>query len=174
MKRALFALGLVSAALVGGNALACGDKFLVVGRNVRAQRLRGAVHHASILVYRGGTGRLDAAIRETGLDRELTLAGHKLQSVSDRGQFDAALASGRYDVVLADIGDMKALEPFVAMAPRRPSLLPVIYDPTGEELAAAKQEYSCVMRSPSTQQGYLAVIEDALSQREKRAAAESH
>lgn len=173
MGRALLGMAFMSATLVAGDALACGDKFLVVGRSVRAQRLRGAVHHASILMYVNPTGGLEAALHETGLDRELSLAGHKVHAVVDRSQLDAALARGGYDLVLAGIADMRSLESVVGAAPARPSLLPVIYNPTGEELAAAKSEYRCVMRSPSTQQGYLAVIEEAMAQRQKRPAAQS-
>ena len=166
MRRLLLGLGLAATTLLaGGDALGCGDKFLVVGRGVRAQRLGGAVHHASILIYVSPKGGLDAALRETGLDRDLRLAGHKVRAVADRRQLDAALASGKQDIVLAGIADMTALEPLVGAAPTRPSLLPIIYNPTGEELEAAQGEYRCVMRSPSTQQGYLAVIEDAMKQR---------
>jgi len=166
MRRLLLGLGLAATTLfVAGDALCCGDKFLVVGRGVRAQRLNGAVHHASILIYVSPKGGLDAALRETGLDRDLSLAGHKVRAVANREQLESALASGRQDIVLAGIADMTALEPLVGAAPTRPSLLPIIYNPTGEELEAAKKEYRCVMRSPSTQQGYLAVIEDAMRQR---------
>ena len=169
MSRALPGLVLVSAALLTGDALACGDKFLVIGRGVRAQRVSGAVHHASILIYVSPTGDLDAALRETRLDRELSLAGHKVRSVSEAKQLDSALAAGGYDLVVAAISDMPALEPKLAESPDRPALLPLIYNPTGEELEAAKREYRCVMRSPSTQQGYLAVIEDAMARRQKGA-----
>jgi|KBSSwiStaDraftv2_1062776.scaffolds.fasta_scaffold108037_2 hypothetical protein len=165
MRGVLVGLGLAATTLLAGDGLCCGDKFLVVGRGVRAQRLNGAVHHASILIYVSPKGGLDAALRETGLDRDLSLAGHKVRAVADRGQLESALASGKQDIVLAGISDMTALEPLVGAAPRRPSLLPIIYNPTGEELEAAKKEYRCVMRSPSTQQGYLAVIEDAMRQR---------
>jgi hypothetical protein len=170
MRRLVLGLGLAAATmLVAGDALCCGDKFLVVGRGVRAQRLDGAVHHASILIYVSPKGGLDAALRETGLDRDLSLAGHSVRAVADRGQLEAALASGKQDIVLAGIADMTALEPLVGDAPTRPSLLPIIYNPTGEELEAAKREYRCVMRSPSTKQGYLAVIEDAMRQRRQAA-----
>lgn len=171
MGKALLGMAMMSAALAAGDALACGDKFLVIGRSVRAQRMNGAVHHASILMYVSPSGGLEAAIRETGLDRELRLAGHKVRSVSQPQDLDSALAAGGYDLVLAGISEMIALEPRIGAAPSRPGLLPIIYNPTGEELAAAKREYRCVMRSPSTQQGYLAVIEDAMMQRQKRAAA---
>jgi len=94
--------------------------------------------------------------------------------VKDRGALDSDLASGNYDHVLADLSDMTALEPRVGAAPARPTLLPILYNPTGEELEAAQREYRCVMRSPSTRQGYLAVIEEAMAARQKRNDARAH
>lgn len=176
MRKALGVLGIVGTVLASRapGALACGDKFLVVGRTVRTQRLQGAVHRAAILMYVSPGGALVQALKETGLDRQLTLAGHKLEPVKDGGALDRALATGNYDLVLADLSDMTALEPRVGAAPAHPTLLPIVYNPTGEELETAQREYRCVMRSPSTRQGYLAVIEDAMAARLKRNRAPAH
>ena len=39
--------------------------------------------------------------------------------------------------------------------------------PTGEELAEAEKEWSCVMKSPSTNKHYLAVIDEAMVLKKK-------
>lgn len=161
---------LLAVALVatGDVASACGDKFLVIGRGVRSQRAKGAVQHASILMYLDPKSELPAAMKDAGLETQLKLAGHKLHSVESRGALSTQLTTGNYDLVLAGISDMTALEPEVRAAASKPALLPIIYNPTGEELAAAEKQFKCVMKSPSKKQHYLAVIDDALVIRAKQ------
>lgn len=163
-------LGLVlagGALLVGREAGACGDKFLVIGRGVRQQRAQGAMLRASILLYLDAPGHLRAALTESKLESNLKLAGHRLRSTEGRSALAENLASGKYDIVLADISEMAAIEQAVGSGSARPFLLPVIYNPTGEELAEAEKEFSCVMRSPSTKKHYLAVIDEAMVLRKK-------
>ena len=161
MSRILVAVTLAGC-LTGAEAYACGDKFLVIGRGVRAQRAKGAVHRASIVMYLDPRTELPAAIKESQLETNLKLAGHTIRSLDSRGDLDAAVANGHYDVVLVGLPDMIALEPQVRRAASRPILLPILYDPTPEELAAAERQYRCVMRSPSKKQHFLAVIEEAM------------
>ncbi len=162
--------GLVALLLLaaGREGTACGDKFLVIGRG---RRVYTAAHPASILIYLNPKTPLPRALRELNIPSTLKAAGHKTRSVETPAQLDAALASGRYDIVLGDISDMTALEPKVGAAPSHPKLLPVIYNPTGAELTAAEREYACVMRSPSKDQPFLAVIDDAMELRIRRASA---
>jgi len=144
------------------DAQACGDKFLVLGRGVRSQRAAGASHPGSILVYLDPKGHLPEAMQAMRLETHLKLAGHKIRSVETHTELEAALASGHYDIILADISNMRALESDVRSSPASPALLPVIYNPTGEELAMAERQYACVMKSPSKKQHFLAVIDDAM------------
>ena len=168
MRKILLGLVLAGAALLGArDAAACGDKFLVIGRGVRQQRAQGAVHPAAILLYLDSKGQLEAALREEKVETHLKLAGHSLGSVDSRSKLAERLASGKYDIVLAPLSEMTALEQTVGSAPTRPFLLPVIHNPTGEELAEAEAEFSCVMRSPSTKKHYLAVIEEVMALRRK-------
>ncbi len=168
MPRMMSGLLLAGAALLmARDAGACGDKFLVIGRGVRQQRAQGAVQRASILLYRDVEGRLQAALREQKVEVHLKLAGHTLRSVEGRSQLTEQLASGKYDIVLASLSEMTAIEQAVGSGPTRPFLLPVIYNPTGEELKEAEAEFSCVMSSPSTKKHYLAVIDEAMVLRKK-------
>ncbi len=162
--------GLIACLLLaaGREGTACGDKFLVIGRG---RRVYSAAHPASILIYLNPRTPLPRALRELKIPAALKAAGHRTRSVESEAQLDAALASGQYDLVLADLSDMTALEPKVGAAPSHPKLLPVIYNPTGAELAAAEREYACVMRSPSKEQPFLAVIDDAMELRTRRASA---
>lgn len=162
-------VSLKTLALAGAIALvawqpsgACGDKFLVVGRGRENYR---AVHPASILIYADAKTPLPDAIRKLGIPSSLKAAGHKSLIVDTSAELNTALASGRYDAVVVDISDAATLEPKLEAAPGRPALLPLIYNPTGKELAQAEREYSCLMKSPSKDKDFLAVIDDAMDQR---------
>ncbi len=168
MRKILLGLVLAGGALIAAReAGACGDKFLVIGRGVRQQRAHGAVQRASILLYMDAKGQLEAALGEQKVQTHLKLAGHTLGSAAGRSELSERLASGKYDIVLASLSEMTTLEPAVGSGPTRPFLLPVIHNPTGEELAEAEAEFSCVMRSPSTKKHYLAVIDEAMVLRKK-------
>lgn len=171
MRKILVAAVALAGCLDGVNGLACGDKFLVIGRGPRSQRTKGAVQKAVILMYMDPRSELPAAIKEQGLESDLKLAGHKVRVVADRRSVGDELLSQRYDIVLAGLADMESLELQVGSAPARPTLLPIVYNPTDDELEAARRRYACVMRSPSKRQGYLAVIDDAMVLRQKRARA---
>lgn len=170
------AVVVLSLSLTGVDALACGDKFLVVGRGPRAQRVKGAVQKASILMYLDGKTELPEAMKDEGLESELKLAGHRVRQIGARGAVTSELRARRYDIVMAGIADMNSLEVELGALPAgeaRPLLLPIVYNPTGDELAAAERRYQCLMRSPSKKQHYLAVIDDAMAVRHKRARAQA-
>lgn len=161
------AAAVVAVLLVAPEAWACGDKFLVIGRGVRSQRARGAVQKASILMYLDPQSELPEALREEHFEQDLKFVGHSVRSVASQDEAAQALRSGRYDLVLAGISDMTALEPVVGSVANRPTLLPIIYNPTGEELTAARKQFRCVMKSPSTRRDFLVVIDDAMVLRKK-------
>jgi len=171
MTRSRALVGFIGAALLLGSSRgeACGDKLLVVGRGVRAGRAQGVTRPASIVLYVNPKGTLPAALTESRLDAHLRKAGHSVRSVETRQELTAALNEGTADVVVTDIADVAALESDVRGAPSKPALLPVIYNPTGQELKAAEKKYACVMKAPSKNQDYLEVIDDALALRAKEA-----
>jgi len=155
----------VAASLLAGPGLACGDKLLVVGRQVRSQRAHGAVRHASILVYLDADGTLQAAMSETSLGRDLQLAGHTVKVASTREEVAEAIRSGAHDILLADIAEIAELPPKLLDDPESPTLLPVIVNTTGEEWAEAAARFRCIRRSPSIDKHYLAVIEEVMVER---------
>jgi len=169
MRKILVAAVLLAGCLAGVDSLACGDKFLVIGRGPRSQRAKGAVQKAAILMYMDPRTELPAAIQEQGLESDLKLAGHRVRVIEDRRAVGETLRAQRYDIVLAGLSDMESLERELGSGAARPTLLPIVYDPTAEELAAARRRFECVMKSPSKKQHYLAVIDDAMVLRQKRA-----
>jgi len=169
MKRTpLLGLGLTACALmVGGDALACGDKLVIVGRGLRAKRK--AVSKASILAYARPGGSLPAALGEGGLQKNLERAGHRLSRVGTEEELRRALAAGGYDLVLADMKAAPRLEAQANSAPTHPTVLPTLYNPSPEELKAAESAFHCVLKAPAKEKDYLAVVDEAMAARAKQA-----
>jgi hypothetical protein len=160
MRRAVaFSLVSVGALLLcGSETWACGDKFLVVGRGVRYQRVHPAMRPASILIYMNPSSHVPAAAKEIQLESGLKQAGHKVETVADSASLDGALKSAKYDLVLADIADSAALEKKAETG--KTVVVPVLFHPTADELAAAQKQYGCAMKA--TSQDYLSAIDEAL------------
>jgi len=168
MRKLMLAAGFIGAAFaMGGDAFACGDKLVVVGRGLRPKRARSATQ-ASILVYADPKGALPAALQEGHLREDLERAGHHVRSVTTRAELRSALETGGFDVVLADLASAQGLEEDAKRSTSRPAVLPTLYNPSDAELAAAAREHACVMRAPGSQKDYLAVVNDALALRSKQ------
>jgi len=146
---------------------ACGDKLLVVGRGVKYSHAGGAVHTASILIYKNASAPGAAVTGNAKFEENLKHAGHKVRSVTDAPALDAALKSDRYDLVLADPADSPSLEKKLASQPSKPTVVPVLYEPSASELSAAEKEYGCALKAPS--KDYLSAIDDIMARRLKAA-----
>jgi hypothetical protein len=162
-------VGVVGVLAVGGSVFACGDKLVVVGRGLKPRRAMGAPHRASILVYADPKGSLPAALEEGHLRKDLERAGHRLRTATSRQEFDAALGTGTYDLVLADFKVAPLLESEAKAAASKPTILPTLYNPSEAELAAASRQYSCVVKAPGDQKDYVTVIDEAMAERAKQA-----
>ena len=172
MRKAMLAAGLSAAALAtGGDALACGDKLVVVGRG-RPRRVKG-VQQAAILVFADPAGTLPAALDEGNLRKDLERAGHRIRSVSTRQELTSALGTGSYDLVMTDYKSAASIEADAKTAASHPTVLPTLYKPSAADLAAAERQYRCVMKAPSQQNDYLAVVNEALAERAKQSSAAS-
>src|ERR1041384_3178784 len=108
---------------------ACGDKFLVIGRGIRYERIHAADHPGSILLY--ATGNSDDAKAGADLEKALRKAGHKIQTVNNTATLDATLKSGKFDLVLMNLADASLLEQQVVDSPSKPAVVPIIYNRTG-------------------------------------------
>ncbi len=170
MKKRILSLLFLSCGLVmRGDALACGDKLLVVGRGLKASRAMGAPHRASILLYADPKGSLPAALEEGHLRRDLERAGHRLRTATSREEFDTALRTGTYDLILADFKAAPLLESAAGAAASRPTVLPTLFKPSEAELAAASRQYACVVKSPGDLKDYMTVINEAMAERARQA-----
>jgi len=173
MRRLLLAPTAVAAALAlfPATASACGDKFVVLGRGMRLLSVKSAMHPASILIYMNPVSRVPAAEKEFQLQSTLKLAGHKPAAVEDARAFDKALASGKYDLVLADLSDAPALEQEVRASASKPTVIPLVYNPTGAELVAAEKQYSCLVKASKKNHDLLTVVDEAMMSKSRGAGA---
>ena len=168
LRRLLVALGALAGVflfLVSQSLFACGDKLVLLGRGIRFQRMLATKHPATILVYLNpGTG-ISAADREYQVRSLLKLAGHKPRSVTSAAELTMELGSGKYDLVLADYSDAPALEKEIQAAKARPALIPVVYNPSANQRAAAEKEYSCLITPSKTNYDLLNVVDQAMVSR---------
>lgn len=151
--------------LASPSLLACGDKLVLLGRGIRFQRMLATKHPATILVYLKPATGIAAADREYELRAILKFAGHKPLAVTSASEFSTELGSGKYDVVLADYADAPGLEKEVQAAKARPALIPVVYNPTPVQKAAAEKEFSCLITPAKKNYDLLSVVDQAMVSR---------
>ena len=167
MRRlSLTLLLLAGSAWFGWNDLsACGDKFLLIGQGARFQRGYAAVHPASILITLHQKSDKALAVGDPQLAASLKQAGHKVQILEDPSRLTETLSSARYDIVLADFSDAIALESQVRAANAKPALVPVMYQPSKAEMAAAQKQFVCLLKAPERITYFLGVIDDLMKTR---------
>jgi hypothetical protein len=150
-------LGIVAGVLVvcctNASLLACGDKFLLIGRALKYQKAYASVHPGTIVIFDAPGSRVGAIARELQLERLLTGAGHRVRVVSTLAALEQAVRTTTPDIVLADSGDLAQLEQSVQ---RGAALIPI-----------------AVLQTAGKHRHPLSVIDDALKAKSKRAAIKS-
>jgi hypothetical protein len=122
--------------LLGGDLLACGDKFLVAGRGTRYQRPKTA-RAASVLIYANPSSGLPAALKKVKVDAVLKHEGHRSTTVETFDQLSAILSSGRFDVILAAGTVSAEVEKLLGSAPDRAVVLAIDTSPKEKTLLEA-------------------------------------
>ncbi len=162
LRTSVFALLLISGTGMSGDLLACGDKFLVVGRGTRFRRASIPRAPAAILVYANPASNLPAALANVAVEATLSKAGYRPTTVSSAEEFDRALRRGGWDLVLVDVAESRSLAGRVT-GNDAPAVLPVVYNPTRTEWKEARRQYPSVLRSPTKTQAFLDTVDEALS-----------
>ena len=121
---------------MGGDLLACGDKFLVTGRGTRFQRPKSA-RAASVLIYANPSSGLPAALKNVKVDSVLKHEGHRSTTVETFEQLSAILAGGRFDVVVAASSVSADVEKLLRGAPDRAVVLTLDSPPKDGSLLKA-------------------------------------
>lgn len=144
---------------------ACGDKFLLVGRSARFRQAYAAIHPASIVVFAQPQRGSAKAIRDPRLQADLKAAGHRVSVVEDERALARTLESGGIDFVLTDAVDADRIATQVDNAPARPTVLPVMFEPTREEIKAIEAKYHCRLTASDRADRYLSTIDDLMKGR---------
>ena len=121
---------------IGGDLLACGDKFLVTSRGTRYQRPKNA-RAASVLIYANPSSGLPAALKKVKVDSVLKHEGHRSTTVETFDQLSAILSGGRFDVILAASAVSADVEKLVGGAPDRAVVLAIDASPKERSLLDA-------------------------------------
>jgi hypothetical protein len=135
------ALTLLTMASAFTDVIACGDKFLRVGRSSRF-RAYASVHPSSILVYAPRWERRGIEDFQHMLKR----AGHSPLVVTTPSAMSHAFVSGKYEVVIAAYDDSGAVKKELEALPSRPGLLPIVYKTTKAVAAEAAAAYPCLLQ----------------------------
>ena len=158
------ALAAAAVVLLPGRSVACGDKFVLIGGGGRVMRSK---FPSRILVFMTPASRVAEAEKEFHVEATLTAAGHKATVVETPGEVDKAIASGKYDLVLADTKDVPQLRQRCNSSPSKPAIVPLLYKPTADELAAAEKEASCAVKPSKKPTDLLAVVDETMKERTK-------
>ena len=159
------ALLLFSVAGSPSDVLACGDKFLLLGRGTRFQRLASA-QRGAILVYLNPSSNLPKALSNLPFDSMLRKAGHRAAVVTVPEELARIVRRDKWDVVVIDVADGEAIKSLLSVRETSPVLLPVVDSASDNNLALVKKEYGCVLESPAKTQSFMDAIDAALALKE--------
>jgi hypothetical protein len=143
---------------------ACGDKFLLVGRAAAFRRAYAAVYPASIVLFAQPQRSIAKAILDPRLQADLKLAGHSVVVVENDAALARALQS-RVDLVLTDVADAERMSTQATASPSKPTVLPVMYEPTKVEAKAIETRYQCHLTASDRVDRYLVTIDTAMKAR---------
>ena len=152
------------------SALACGDKFVLLGRYVRFSETSHAKHPAAVLIYAKPGGELDAAQREFRFASVLKRMGHNPLVVEDDSDLQKQLAQGRWDVVLSDLSSAAEVEKQGARITPPPTVIPVLYKAPEAEIGTAQRQYGCLLKATKKAEDasdLFGVIDQAMEARAK-------
>ena len=169
MRRMLAALAVafVLFCLAVTETYACGDKFLVVGRNVK--RVPKARHPASILLYMRAGSSLPQASKEMKLEATLRQAGHDVSAVAEDTLLRQQLATGRYAFVLADLSDAAEVARDARSSPGAPEVVPVVYQAVEDTARASQDAHGFVIKAGKSL-SYLSALDEAMGRRQQATA----
>jgi hypothetical protein len=141
---------------------ACGDKFLMVGRGARFQRVYASVHPGKVLIYARPSTDNKAAIRDPQLHKALRQAGHAVSAIEDWTLFEQALKTVPVDVVLVDFAEADRIQPVLAAASTRP-------DPLYVAAASGVAPPICKLKANDRPVRFLDEVENVMKARSRRA-----
>lgn len=156
---------------------ACGDKLMMLGRGIRFQS-KHTPRAAAVLLYlpESATGR---TLTDPKLESALREAGHVVRAVTSPADLETALASGTFDVVLANVTHAPDLERAKTGAERNAVILPAIYlvapgsgvpprQQTKADREKASKDFAVVVEVPGRPGHYCHAVDQAMELKLKR------
>jgi len=157
------ALGCLALALADSQA---GDKFVLVGRAMRFEHAYAAIHPASILIVFPLKSVKSAAVRDSRLLTALKMAGHRVEVIHQPASLADVVGRSRHDIILAERADASAIREIAAPTGQPPpSIIGVLEDPSSVELAAARQQFEYVLKTPDSLAHILNLMDDVMKAR---------
>ena len=142
MRRVLV---VITVAAIAGSAsvdlTACGDKFLRAGRSARTKGY-AAIYPASILIYKPNATVKGLQEFESLLKK----AGHKPTAIKDSALLNDALASAKFDVVIADYENATAIKQQLQAGASEPGFLPILHNPTKAQESEVAKQFHCILK----------------------------
>ena len=162
----VFIVALASAAATLTSAVqACGDKFLMVGRGAKFQRVYASVHPGRVLIYARPSTDGKAAIRDPQLHKALRQAGHSVSVIEEWSLLEQALKSVPVDVVLVDVEEAEKLQGVIAGSPSSPDAL---YVASPSASPALQKQFMCRLKVSDRSVRFLDEVENIMKGRAKR------
>lgn len=149
----------IAGLLMDTSLLACGDKFLVAGRGARFQRGNA---RATVLIYAPPASALSGAFGKLPVDHVLGRAGYQSANAASAEELNAMMKNKGPAVVLVDIADARTVERHASAGSSGPIILPVLSNPSRQELSEARKIWGVVLRSPASGDSLLDAIDEAV------------
>src|SRR5687767_280138 len=163
MTRTVALIVATAAVLATGPELqACGDKSLSAG-GIRMQRALAARYPASVLAYMPSGSPAAAATRKLKLPETLRFFGHRFHEVASVAELRTSIETGKYNLVLADLADVAALERDLGPSSTRVVFVPIAYQLTKEAAREAARQRRFLITAPSMAATYLTTIAEAVA-----------
>lgn len=173
----LLSIAIVVPLLVHESAVvyACGEKLLALGRGIRFQS-RHTPRAASVLLYLPPSAST-RPLTDPNLEPALKEAGHAVHAVTTTADFESALRSNEYDVILANITDAPELERAQASITNSVVVLPAVYlvapaqnarQQTRTDRESASKTFGVVVEVPGRPGHYCAAVDKAMALKLKR------
>ena len=163
MRKAAFALTLVTCLATPSVLGACGDKFLLVSNGIPFGRVYASVYPGSIVMYVGSRPNP----QQEKLALHLQRAGHRVAIVATETAFAQTLQAGQTDIVIADVSMKSGLDSRIDTAPLRPTMLYVVSESNKQRAAQLKREVPEALKATDKATSFLGHIEDTMRARNK-------
>ena len=154
--RVAVAFSLIFAATVAG---ACGDKLSAFSR---AGNHSNRAHRAQILLLAPAGSTTAALAEDAQFQRAVKKGRHELRIADSDDRLSSELATGTFDLVLADAGLAAKVEEQIRAKSSSTVFVPVLNSPSKAELRDMEHRYSMVLTAHAKSGRYLDTLDDAV------------